>query len=170
VGPDVTAQDTADVTAVAPATHPAITVVKNSGDVTLTNVKVTDALSPNCNRTIGTLAPGASTSYLHSGERHVELHQRGGRNRHRRGDHGHAQDTAPVTAKAAFKPKDGEEGQAEGRLAQEAEGDWLAKSCSSACDGAARGRPICIRLKSRLVRRSTKRICLNLTSGLGKPT
>jgi uncharacterized repeat protein (TIGR01451 family) len=83
VGPNVTAQDTADVTAVAPATHPAITVVKNpksqtvtvgnkatftitvtnTGDVALTNVTVTDAQSPNCNRTIGTLAPGASTSY-----------------------------------------------------------------------------------------------------------
>jgi uncharacterized repeat protein (TIGR01451 family) len=83
VGPNVTAQDTAGVTAVAPATHPAITVVKNpksqtvtvgnkatftitvtnTGDVALTNVTVTDAQSPNCNRTIGTLAPGASTSY-----------------------------------------------------------------------------------------------------------
>jgi uncharacterized repeat protein (TIGR01451 family) len=83
VGPNVTAQDTADVTAVAPATHPAITVVKNpksqtvtvgnkatftitvtnTGDVALTNVTVTDAQSPNCNRTIGTLAPGASSSY-----------------------------------------------------------------------------------------------------------
>jgi len=83
VGPDVSASDTAAVTAVAPATHPAITIVKNpksqtitrggtatftitvtnTGDVALTDVKVTDALSPNCNRTIGTIAPGASVSY-----------------------------------------------------------------------------------------------------------
>ncbi len=83
VGPDVSASDTAAVTAVAPATHPAITIVKNpksqtitrggtatftitvtnTGDVALTDVKVTDALSPNCNRTIGTIAPGASVTY-----------------------------------------------------------------------------------------------------------
>ena len=123
----VTAQDTAVVTAVAPATHPAITIVKNpksqtvtsggtatftitvtnTGDVALTNVTVSDALSPNCNRTIGTLNPGQSTSYTctranvtasfnnvavatgHAGATTVT-----------------AQDTAPVTAKAApLKPK-----------------------------------------------------------------
>jgi uncharacterized repeat protein (TIGR01451 family) len=127
VGPNVTAQDTAAVTAVAPATHPAITIVKNpksqtvtsggtatftitvtnTGDVALTNVTVSDALSPNCNRTIGTLNPGQSTSYTctranvtasfnnvaiatgHAGATTVT-----------------AQDTAPVTAKAApLKPK-----------------------------------------------------------------
>jgi uncharacterized repeat protein (TIGR01451 family) len=121
VGPDVTAQDTADVTAVAPATHPAITVVKNpksqtvtvgnkatftitvtnTGDVALTNVTVTDAQSPNCNRTIGTLAPGASTSYtctranVTSSFTNVAVAS---------GTAGgttvKAQDTAPVTAKA----------------------------------------------------------------------
>jgi uncharacterized repeat protein (TIGR01451 family) len=127
VGPDVTASDTAAVTAVAPATHPAITIVKNpssqtvtsggtatftitvtnTGDIALTNVKVTDALSPNCNRTIGTLAPGASTSYtctranvtasftnvaVASGTAGTQTVT--------------AQDTAPVTAKpkAALKP------------------------------------------------------------------
>ncbi len=127
VGPNVTAQDTAAVTAVAPATHPAITIVKNpksqtvtsggtatftitvtnTGDVALTNVTVSDALSPNCNRTIGTLNPGQSTSYTctranvtasfnnvaiatgHAGPTTVT-----------------AQDTAPVTKKAApLKPK-----------------------------------------------------------------
>jgi uncharacterized repeat protein (TIGR01451 family) len=121
VGPNVTAQDTADVTAVAPATHPAITVVKNpksqtvivgnkatftitvtnTGDVALTNVTVTDAQSPNCNRTIGTLAPGASSSYtctranVTSSFTNVAVAS---------GTAGgttvKAQDTAPVTAKA----------------------------------------------------------------------
>jgi uncharacterized repeat protein (TIGR01451 family) len=127
VGPNVTAQDTAAVTAVAPATHPAITIVKNpksqtvtsggtatftitvtnTGDVVLTNVTVSDPLSPNCNRTIGTLNPGQSTSYTctranvtasfnnvavatgHAGPTTIT-----------------AQDTAPVTEKAApLKPK-----------------------------------------------------------------
>ena len=127
VGPPVSAQDTAAVTAVAPATHPAITIVKNpksqtvtrggtanftitvtnTGDVALTNVTVSDPLSPNCNRTIGTLAPGASTSYtctranVTSNFTNVAVAS---------GTAGGttvtAQDTAPVTAKAAaLKPK-----------------------------------------------------------------
>jgi uncharacterized repeat protein (TIGR01451 family) len=128
VGPDVSANDSAAVTVgppPPPVTHPAISIVKdpksqtvavgktatfkitvtNTGDVALTNVTVTDALSPNCNRTIGTLAPGASTSYTctrpdvtasfnnvavvtgRAGEKTVT-----------------AQDTAPVTAKKAFVP------------------------------------------------------------------
>jgi uncharacterized repeat protein (TIGR01451 family) len=37
--------------------------VTNTGGVDLTNVTVTDALSPNCNRSLGTLAPGASVNY-----------------------------------------------------------------------------------------------------------
>src|SRR5438552_13823869 len=37
--------------------------VTNTGDVDLTNVTVTDPLSPNCNRVIGALAKSASTSY-----------------------------------------------------------------------------------------------------------
>ena len=37
--------------------------VKNTGTVTLTNVTVVDLLAPNCAKTIGTLAPGQSTSY-----------------------------------------------------------------------------------------------------------
>ena len=128
VGPDVSANDSAAVTVgppPPPVTHPAISIVKdpksqtvtvgktatfkitvtNTGDVALTNVTVTDALSPNCNRTIGTLAPGASTSYTctrpdvrasfsnvavvagTAGDKTVT-----------------AQDTAPVTAKKAFVP------------------------------------------------------------------
>jgi uncharacterized repeat protein (TIGR01451 family) len=126
VGPNVTAQDTAAVTAVAPATHPAITIVKNpksqtvtvgktatftitvtnTGDVALTNVTVTDARSPNCNKTIGTLAPGASSSYTCTRANvtasftnvAVASGTAGGTTVT-------AQDTAPVTAKAALKPK-----------------------------------------------------------------
>jgi uncharacterized repeat protein (TIGR01451 family) len=127
VGPPVSAQDTAGVTAVAPATHPAITIVKNpksqtvtrggtatftitvtnTGDVALTNVTVSDPLSPNCNRTIGTLAPGASTSYTCSRANvtanftnvAVASGTAGGTTVT-------AQDTAPVTAKAAaLQPK-----------------------------------------------------------------
>jgi uncharacterized repeat protein (TIGR01451 family) len=127
IGPAVSAQDTAAVTAVAPAAHPAIAIVKNpksqtvtrggtanftitvtnTGDVALTNVTVTDPLSPNCNKTIGTLAPGASTSYtctranVTSNFTNVAVAS---------GTAGGttvtAQDTAPVTAKAAaLKPK-----------------------------------------------------------------
>jgi uncharacterized repeat protein (TIGR01451 family) len=131
VGPNVTAQDTAAVTTVAPltppATHPAITIVKNpksqsvtrggtatftitvtnTGDVALTNVAVSDPLSPNCNRTIGTLAPGASTSYTCTRANvtanftnvAVASGTAGGTTVT-------AQDTAPVTAKsAALQPK-----------------------------------------------------------------
>src|SRR6266487_2199196 len=127
LGPDVSAQDTASVTAVAPATHPAITIVKNpksqsltrggtatftitvtnTGDVALTNVTVSDPLSPNCNRTIGTLAPGASTSYACTRANvtanftnvAVASGTAGGTTVT-------AQDTAPVTAKAAaLQPK-----------------------------------------------------------------
>src|SRR5262249_27337584 len=83
VGPDVSSQDTAAGTVVPPVTHPAISIVKdpkaqtvtsggtatftitvlNPGDVALTDVAVTDQKSPNCNKTIGTLAPGQSVSY-----------------------------------------------------------------------------------------------------------
>jgi uncharacterized repeat protein (TIGR01451 family) len=127
VGPPVSAQDTAPVTAVAPATHPAIAIVKNpksqtvtrggtatftitvtnTGDVALTSVTVSDPLSPNCNRTIGTLAPGASTSYTCTRANvtanftnvAVASGTAGGTTVT-------AQDTAPVTAKAAaLQPK-----------------------------------------------------------------
>jgi uncharacterized repeat protein (TIGR01451 family) len=127
VGPPVSAQDTAAVTVVAPATHPAIAIVKNpksqtvtrggtanfaitvtnTGDVALTNVTVSDPLSPNCNRTIGMLAPGASTSYTCTRANvtanftnvAVASGTAGGTTVT-------AQDTAPVTAKAAaLQPK-----------------------------------------------------------------
>jgi uncharacterized repeat protein (TIGR01451 family) len=127
LGPPVSAEDTAAVTAVAPATHPAITIVKNpksqtvtrggtatftitvtnTGDVALTNVTVSDPLSPNCNRTIGTLAPGASTSYTCTRANvtanftnvAVASGTAGGTTVT-------AQDTAPVTSKAAaLQPK-----------------------------------------------------------------
>jgi hypothetical protein len=79
--------------------------VLNTGDVTLTDVAVTDQKSPNCNRAIGTLAPGQSVSYKctkpnvtadfdnvavatgHAGSTTVT-----------------AQDTAHVNAKAPFVP------------------------------------------------------------------
>jgi len=127
VGPPVSSQDTAAVTVVQPVTHPAISIVKdpksqtvtvgntatftitvlNTGDTTLTDVAVTDALSPNCNKTIGTLAPGASVSYkctrpnVRSSFTNVAVvtGKAGGTTLT-------AQDTAPVTAKAApLKPK-----------------------------------------------------------------
>ena len=37
--------------------------VTNTGSVTLTNVTVTDPLSSNCNKSLGTLTPGQSTTY-----------------------------------------------------------------------------------------------------------
>jgi uncharacterized repeat protein (TIGR01451 family) len=127
VGPPVTGEDTAHVTVVQPVTHPSISIVKNpksqtvtrgatatftitvtnNGDVALTNVTVTDALSPNCNRTIGTLAPGASTSYTC---RRANVTANFTNVAVASGTAGGttvtAQDTAPVTAKAAaLKPK-----------------------------------------------------------------
>jgi uncharacterized repeat protein (TIGR01451 family) len=83
LGPDVSSQDTAGVTVVQPVTHPAISIAKNpnsqtvtkggtatftitvtnTGDVTLTNVVVSDVLSPNCDRNVGTLTPGQSVTY-----------------------------------------------------------------------------------------------------------
>ncbi|TMM03389.1 MAG: DUF11 domain-containing protein, partial [Actinobacteria bacterium] len=126
VGPNVSSQDTAAVTVVPPVTHPAISIVKdpksqtvtsggtatftitvlNTGDTTLTDVVVTDALSPNCNRTIGTLAPGASVSYKCTRPNvtksftnvAVVTGKAGGTTLT-------AQDTAPVTAKKPFVPK-----------------------------------------------------------------
>ena len=79
VGPDVTDTDDAPVDVI----HPDILITKspdivtvvmgdlatfiiyveNTGDVGLTNVEVNDLLAPNCNRTIGNLAAGVSTSY-----------------------------------------------------------------------------------------------------------
>src|SRR6266480_763373 len=127
VGPPVSSQDTAAVTVVPPVTHPAISIVKdpnsqtvnsggtatftitvlNTGDTTLTDVAVTDVLSPNCNKTIGTLAPGQSVSYkctrpdvTKSFTNVAVVTGKAG------GTTLTAQDTAPVTAKAAaLQPK-----------------------------------------------------------------
>jgi uncharacterized repeat protein (TIGR01451 family) len=129
VGPDVSASDSAAVTVgppPPPVTHPAISIVKNpksqtvtkggeaiftitvtnTGDVALTNVAVSDPRSPDCNRTIGTLAAGASVTYTcvranvqaSFDNVAVATGQAGSRTVT-------AQDTAPVTAKAAFVPK-----------------------------------------------------------------
>jgi uncharacterized repeat protein (TIGR01451 family) len=89
-GSNVTAQDSAPVTVNAPLTppkptptRPAIDIVKdpkaqtfkeggtatfkitvtNTGDVTLTDVTVTDPKSPDCDRNLGTLGVGQSKSY-----------------------------------------------------------------------------------------------------------
>jgi hypothetical protein len=43
--------------------------VANENSVVLTGIRVTDPLSPGCNRIIGTLAPGASVGYICSGGR-----------------------------------------------------------------------------------------------------
>ncbi len=118
--------ESASVTVLPPVTHPAISIVKdpnsqtvnnggtatftitvlNTGDTTLTDVAVTDARSPNCNKTIGTLAPGQSVSYkctrpnVTSSFTNVAVVT---------GKAGSttltAQDTAPVTARAPFVPK-----------------------------------------------------------------
>ena len=130
VGPDVSASDTAAVTVTPlpppPVPHPAISIVKNpksqtvnsggtatftitvtnTGDVALTDVAVVDALSPNCNRTIGTIAAGASVTYtctrpnVTSSFNNVAVVT---------GKAGAttvtARDTAPVTAKKPFVPK-----------------------------------------------------------------
>ncbi|MGN6430970.1 MAG: DUF7507 domain-containing protein [Gaiellaceae bacterium] len=127
LGPPVTAQDTAAVTVVPPAAHPAITIVKNpksqtvtsggtatftitvtnTGDVALTNVTVSDALSPNCDKTIGTLNPGQSTSYTCTKANvTASFNNVAVATGHAGGTTVTAQDTAPVTAKAApLKPK-----------------------------------------------------------------
>ena len=129
VGPDVSSTDSAAVTVgppPPPATHPAISIVKNpksqtvttggtatftitvtnTGDVALTNVAVTDPLSPNCNRTIGTLNPGQSVSYTCTRPNVQASFNNVAVATGTAGDKTvSAQDTAPVTAKAPFKPK-----------------------------------------------------------------
>ena len=129
VGPDVSASDSAAVTVgppPPPVTHPAISIVKdpksqvitrggtanfkitvtNTGDVELTNVTVTDARSPNCNRSIGTLAPGASVSYTcKRANVQASFDNVGVATGTAGATTVTAQDTAPVTAKAPFVPK-----------------------------------------------------------------
>jgi uncharacterized repeat protein (TIGR01451 family) len=126
VGPPVSSQDTAAVTVLPPVTHPAISIVKdpntqtvdnggtatftitvlNTGDVALTNVVVTDALSPNCNKTIGTLAPGQSVSYKCTRPNVTKSFTNVGVVTGQAGSTTlTAQDSARVTARAPFVPK-----------------------------------------------------------------
>ena len=72
-------------------------VVTNTGNVTLTNVRVTDPEAADCAKTsaniagLASMAPGASVDlHLHAGERDGQLHERRHRHRHsahRRGRH-----------------------------------------------------------------------------------
>ena len=62
--PAIDIQKTPDTQTVASGGTATFTiVVTNTGNVTLTNVSVSDPLAPDCNETIGTLAPGASSNY-----------------------------------------------------------------------------------------------------------
>ena len=80
--------------------------VLNTGDVALTNVVVTDALSPNCNKTIGTLAPGQSVSYKCTRPNVTKSFTNVGVVTGQAGSTTlTAQDSARVTARAPFVPK-----------------------------------------------------------------
>jgi uncharacterized repeat protein (TIGR01451 family) len=126
VGPDVSAQDSAAVTVVPPVTHPAISIVKdpktqtvanggtatftitvlNPGDVALTDVTVSDPKSPNCDKTIGTLAPGQSVSYKCTRPNVTASFDNVAVATGKAGSTTlTAQDTAHVNAKAPFVPK-----------------------------------------------------------------
>ncbi|RME81190.1 MAG: hypothetical protein D6775_14260, partial [Caldilineae bacterium] len=64
IGPQILITKTPDFQQVVSGGTVTFTIqVTNTGDVTLTNVSVTDALAPNCNKNLGTMAPGATTSY-----------------------------------------------------------------------------------------------------------
>jgi uncharacterized repeat protein (TIGR01451 family) len=126
IGPDVNSQDTAGVTVVQPVTHPAISIAKNpnsqtvtkggtatftitvtnTGDVTLTNVVVTDVLSPNCDRNVGTLNPGQSVTYTCTKQNvQSDFTNVAVATGHAGSQTLTAQDSAAVTAKAPFVPK-----------------------------------------------------------------
>jgi len=62
-GPAIVIVKEADQTVVSGSTAIFTIAVTNTGDVTLTNVTVSDGLAPNCARVIGDLYPGASASY-----------------------------------------------------------------------------------------------------------
>ena len=147
---------------VTPIPHPAITIVKNpksqtvakggtatftitvtnTGDVTLTDVHVDDALSPNCNRTkadipaLASMAPGAAVTYtctrpnVQANFDNVAI----ATGTPPTGPNVTAQDTAPVKTAALTPPKKPvkkvikKKPQAEGGHAQEAEGDRLTRS------------------------------------------
>ena len=111
--------------------------VTNTGNVTLTDVHVDDPLSPNCNRTkadipaLASMAPGAAVTYTCT-KTNVQAsfdNVATAIGTPPTGPDVTASDTAPVKVKTLTpptpKPKPQEEA-AEGRLAQEAEGDRLA--------------------------------------------
>ncbi len=64
INPDVTIDKAPDTQTVVSGDDVTFTItVTNTGDVELTNVIVTDALVPDCDKTIGTLAAGADDQY-----------------------------------------------------------------------------------------------------------
>jgi uncharacterized repeat protein (TIGR01451 family) len=64
VHPKIDIEKTPDFQTITSGTGAVFTItVTNTGDVDLTNVTVTDPLSPNCNKSIGPLAQGASATY-----------------------------------------------------------------------------------------------------------
>ncbi|MGA9595605.1 MAG: hypothetical protein WBV06_05590, partial [Acidimicrobiia bacterium] len=64
IGPAITIDKTPDLQTVAAGGTVTFDItVTNTGDVSLSNVAVTDALASGCDTTIGTLAAGASTTY-----------------------------------------------------------------------------------------------------------
>jgi uncharacterized repeat protein (TIGR01451 family) len=64
IAPAIDITKSVDKPDVAPGTQVTYTVtVRNTGDVTVTNVAVADPTTPACNKVIGELAAGASTSY-----------------------------------------------------------------------------------------------------------
>ena len=64
IAPAIDITKSVDKADVAPGTPVTYTItVRNTGDVALTGVKVSDPITPACDRTVGELAAGASTSY-----------------------------------------------------------------------------------------------------------
>ena len=127
--------------------------VTNTGNVTLTDVNVVDPLSPLCNRTkadipaLASMAPAATVTYTctRPNVRAAFDNVATATGTPPTGPNVTASDTAPVTTKA-WCQEEGREEEAEGRLAQEAEGDRLSNPAqeSSSTVGRPRGRPTCI--------------------------
>jgi uncharacterized repeat protein (TIGR01451 family) len=64
IGPNIAIAKTPDLQTVIPGSTVTFTIrVTNTGNVTLTNVIVTDPQAPNCDRTFASMAPGAVQSY-----------------------------------------------------------------------------------------------------------